>query len=227
MKSDTGYRLVLVHGPLRRGGSQAKLTEGGDYLRTVEVSGFLYAAGSKAYLCLDPAGTAVTCDLYRVGPGHFQELDRLQQAAGHSPVALRFDPEDREQTAVAWVWKHPLEDVLKVESGDWIDHVSPRASPHAMVVALMIPLLFAAAISASIASSQQSREASQTYLGIGAVLFFGGPIVGFVALNFAKKRGEKWGCLRNLVMIGYVLWAIVAGLYAIAGATCGFGGGFR
>lgn len=116
--------IVFVYGTLRRGGSNSWRMHRGQWIAAAQVHGFLYAV-SSCYpgLVLDPQGSAVRGDLFRVSAAHLAELDAFEGDEYRLTSATAEDLEHQAHEVLLWNYVAPLTDASLIESGDWLVHL--------------------------------------------------------------------------------------------------------
>ena len=120
--------LVFVYGTLRQGASNHWRIQDAECLGTGLVRGGLYVIDWYPGLVLDPSGSRVAGEVYRVSPDLLEELDAFEGAAGtpgseYHRVRTDVTSPDGERREHVWVWEFrmPVEESRRIVSGDWID----------------------------------------------------------------------------------------------------------
>src|SRR5688572_20688722 len=130
--SEDSRELVFVCGPLRQDGSHASVMDArAEWVGPVTAEGCLYAIGWVPAFLPGKGEGKVVGELYRVTPELLSELDEFERkasgeidGAGCSRVKVEAGmlsmAGERIFEAWAWEWQGPVEDRLRIASGDWV-----------------------------------------------------------------------------------------------------------
>jgi gamma-glutamylcyclotransferase (GGCT)/AIG2-like uncharacterized protein YtfP len=121
-----GRELVFVYGTLRPGGSNHWRMDGAEFIASGHVMGEMYRIDWYPGVVLGGSGRVVG-QVFAVGP---EQLARLDEFEGVSAAEVAGSEYRRVKTAVltdgnelqAWIWEWigPVDERIKVESGDWL-----------------------------------------------------------------------------------------------------------
>lgn len=134
--------LVFVYGTLRVGASNHHRMRDAEWVRRGVVRGRLYRVSWYPGLVPDEAGVEIVGDVFRVGPRLMRELDAFEGLAAGSTLGeeyerrrlrVRIQPRPEawddlpdEIEAWVWAWRKPVDGLLEVATGDWMDVDRPR-----------------------------------------------------------------------------------------------------
>lgn len=222
-RSDTGSELVFVCGPLRQEGSHASLMDvRAELVGPATVEGSLHAiAWFPGFLPGKERG-GVVGEVYRVTPELLNELDEFESKAAsevEGAACRRVKVEAKRLTlsgevyleAWAWEWSGPVEDRLRIATGDWLDFTSPRVFPWFTWIAFACVIAWptGAVVAEALAHSRGSvPRIAGLVLGIGALF---APFAALAAIWIgmrAREKGGPLGCAVILAVLGATMSAI-------------------
>ncbi|MCH7225374.1 gamma-glutamylcyclotransferase [Haloferula sp. A504] len=222
---DTDSEWVFVYGTLRIGASNQHRMKGAEWVRRGLVTGRLYEVSWYPGFVPDDEGVEVVGDVYRVGPQLLAKLDGFEGLAPGSMrgeeyerarIRVRLDPKvdawddlPDDVDAWVWVWRKPVEGLLEIETGDWLDVERPR-QPSWFTGLGCLGLL-------AIPFGGMAMQGFAGRLGLGmdadlsaCLLLFGAGAGGIWAGVVALRRRERGQPLQVLMLAGAVLWLFFA-----------------
>lgn len=226
--------LVFVYGTLRKGGSDERRMEGGEFVGAGWVKGRLYRNSWRSGLVLDPEGGWVDGEVWRIPEEKLTELDQSEGMSEGKPPLLEYrrvevvvePPRSSDEAALqrqvrAWVWEWTgaVDESQRIKSGDWLDVVCPRPPAFCTCLgclsfpAVPVGAAMIAAMIANLIPSGVPRDAVGWIPAGGLVLT---PVVALILVKWAGQRREKYEGIRPFV-VGLALVWLIGGLMIIVG----------
>ncbi len=117
----TGIReFVFVYGTLRSGGSNHFRMDGAEFVSKGTVRGRMYRIEWYPGLVLDEAGDVLTGEVHAVNAAQLAALDRFEGVA-YRRVKAVVDCGGNPLDAWLWEWLGPLDESMRITSGDWLE----------------------------------------------------------------------------------------------------------
>jgi gamma-glutamylcyclotransferase (GGCT)/AIG2-like uncharacterized protein YtfP len=222
-KSDTGSELVFVCGPLRQEGSHASLMDvRAELVGPATVEGSLYAIAWFPGFLPEKGKGLVAGELYRVTPDLLNELDEFESKAsgeveGAGCRRVKVEAKmltlsgDKFLEAWAWEWSGPVEDRLRIGTGDWLDFSDPRGFPWFTWIAFACVIAWpAGAIVGEVLSHSRGSVARIAGLAMGGAALCA-PFAALWAIWIgmrAREKGGPLGCAVVLAILGAMSSAV-------------------
>lgn len=218
MKPDIDWELVFVYGTLRRGGSNAFLMDGAEFVGRGRVEGKLYAISWYPGLVLERDMGWVTGEVYRVSQEQLRALDEFEGISANeiegaeyrrvgAAVALEGMPYDDTLNCNAFEWKGPVSEEKRIPSGDWLEVIEPRPRPVFTTLSLAFAVCCVPSLGAVIWMPNNFTA---------LLLMIGIPGCGVISGWVGRKRNERWPRIRSVGAGVCFVWLIVVSFFVLA-----------
>ena len=222
--SEDSRELVFVCGPLRQDGSHASVMDArAEWVGPVTAKGSLYAIGWVPAFLPGKGEGKVVGELYRVTPELLSELDEFETKASgeiNGAGCRRVKVEagmlsmagERRFEAWAWEWQGPVEDRLRIASGDWVDFASPRVFPWFTWIAAACVIAFPAGTVGAVLLELSKGGIPRIVSGVLDVIILGAPFAALGAIWFGWRAREAkglLGCIGFFAFFGAIVSTLV------------------
>lgn len=117
------HHTIFVYGTLRQGGSNTYRMSGATLLGRGRTPGRLYRVDWYPGAIFDPhARTNIEGELYEVSNEHLEHLDQYE-GEEYLRVNILVTTERGKIFANAWQYRHPIEKMTPLISGDWLREI--------------------------------------------------------------------------------------------------------